>query len=116
MSEKRLSENQNKYHVVRHHAWAGSVLLAILLAVRILMDISEYSFEHIDLIMLALGTTIIFYTISSLILTYKYRSNLSNEKTVQIISSSGDLEKEKIKIEKKKSKAETKKVKKSNKK
>ena len=113
MSEKKLSENKNRYHTLRHHAWAGSVLLAILLAVRILLDISDNSFEYIDSIVLVLGAIIIVYTISALFFTYKYRSDLSNEKkTIQIISSTDDLEKEKIKIEKKKAKAEVKKKKK----
>ena len=50
MSEKNLSENKKRYQAVRHHAWAGSVLLAILLAARILIEISDVSYEHMDII------------------------------------------------------------------
>jgi len=120
---KDLSEYKKKYSSVRHHAWAGSVLLAILLAVRILMEISETTFEHMDTIILALGIIIIIYTLIALFYTYKYRSGLeSEEKIIQIKPSSkeiekekihADLEKERLKIEKKKAKAEAKKAKKS---
>ena len=120
---KDLSGYKKKYNSVRHHAWAGSVLLAVLLAVRILMEISETNFEHMDTIILIFGVIIITYTLIALFYTYKYRSGLeSEEKIIQIKHSSKETEKEKIhadvekehlKLEKKKAKAEAKKAKKS---
>jgi len=118
-----LSEYKKKYISVRHHAWAGSVLLAILLAVRILIEISDTYISHLDSIILIFGLIIIIYTLVALFYTYKYRSGLqAEEKVIQIKPSSKEIEKEKInaevekerlKVEKKKDKAEAKKSKKS---
>jgi len=123
VEKKKLSEYKKRYNAVRHHAWAGSVLLAILLAARIFIDSSDIAIENIDIIILILGAIIIVYTMTALFLSYKYRSGLTadGEKEIQIISSTEDLEKEKIKAEvekerlkldKKKVKAEAKKEKK----
>ena len=120
-----MSDYKKRYQMIRHHAWAGSVLLAILLAVRILIEMSDFSYEHTDIIILVCGTIIIVYTVVALFFTYKYRSGLSSvEKPVQIQTGSEEVEKEKInaevekerlKVEKKKAKAEAKKAKKSKK-
>jgi len=34
MSQKNLSEYKRKYDIFRHHAWAGTALLSVLLAVQ----------------------------------------------------------------------------------
>ena len=34
MTQKNLNEYKRKYDVNKHHAWAGSVLLAVLVAIR----------------------------------------------------------------------------------
>jgi hypothetical protein len=125
IEKKDLQVYNQKYQSVRHHAWAGSVFLAILLAVRLLLEISNTSFENMDTIILILGAIIIVYTLIALFYTYKYRSGLAAEKkVVKIQSFSDDVEKEKIrsevekerlKLEKKKAKTEAKKVKKAKK-
>lgn len=123
MKPKNLSEYRKKYHVVRHHAWAGSVLLAVLLAVRLFFETSNIDID--DRIILIIGGILIIYTLIAVILTYKYSSGLSAEQEVIRLESSSDdlekakidakLEKERLKLEKKKAKAEAKKAKKENK-
>jgi hypothetical protein len=120
--KKELTEYKKKYHAVRHHAWAGSVLLAVLLAMRLFLEISDISID--DRIILLIGSIVVVYTLGALFFTYKYRSGLSaegEEKIVHIRPSpdelksetiQADLEKECLKVEKKKTKAETKKAKK----
>lgn len=113
MAKNDLADYKKKYQNARHHAWAGSVLLAIILAIRLLFEISNSNIANIDTIVLILGIIIICYTIISLFLTYKYRKGLLEETGApQIISSVADLEKEKLKIEKKKVKSQVKKEKK----
>jgi purine-cytosine permease-like protein len=113
-----LSERKKKYAISKHHAWAGSILLAILLAIRIFFETANIK-EYNQLI-LFIGFFIIIYMIISLILTYKYRSGLSlDEKSINVtISSKESNNKEKYdknlaKIEKKKAKERLKKLKKS---
>ncbi len=126
MSKKDLSEYKRKYDVVRHHAWAGSVILAVLLATRGFLELSKI--EVNDTFFVIIGLIIIVYTLFSVFLTYRYRSGLNSEqkKIVEIHhhDSKEDLEKKKIdakiekerlKLEKKKAKAEAKKLKKEKK-
>ncbi len=116
-----ISDNRKKYAISKHHAWAGSILLAILLAIRIFfetMNIKEY-----DKLFLIIGIIIIIYMLISLIFTYKYRSGISfNEKSINVIISSKNSENNKIKerydknsakIQKKKAKERLKELKKS---
>ena len=113
MAKNDLAEYKKKYQAVRHHAWAGSVLLGVILAIRLLFEISDTHVANIDLLVLILGVVVIIYTMTSLFLTYKYRKGLLADGVVpQIISSADDLEKERLKLEKKKIKAEVKKEKK----
>ena len=117
MAKNDLAEYKKKYQAVRHHAWAGSVLLAVLFAIRILIELSDTHVTNLDVAILVLGVVIICYTLIALFLTYKYRSGLySEDNTLQIISSADELEKQNLKIEKKKAKIEAKTAKKSNKK
>ena len=113
MAQKNLNENKRKYDVYRHHAWAGAILLSVLLAIRILFDTD-------DRVVMLLGVILIAYILIALFFTYKYRSGLSTQqKTVQevhIHTNEAEIEKERLKVEKKKAKTEAKKVKKSNKK
>ena len=120
MNKKNQADNKRKYDIYRHHAWAGSVLLAILLAVRIFFETSGIRIE--DWIILIIGTILVIYTLIAVLLTYKYRSGLNSEqKIIQVQASNNQikkeeinakLEKERIKLEKKKAKAEAKKEKK----
>lgn len=113
---KNLSEYKRKYDVARHHAWAGSVLLAVLVATRGFLELSDIKIN--DWIIVAIGLILIFYVLISVFFTYKYRAGLSSvsKNVVEVKVKSDDLEKEKLKIEKKKAKAEIKKAKKANKK
>jgi H+/gluconate symporter-like permease len=108
------------YENARHHAWAGSVLLALLLAVRIILETTNTDID--DTIIIGIAVVLIFYTLISVIFTYKFRSGISevSEQKIVHIHKSEDakqdskLEKERLKLEKKKAKAEVKKKKKEN--
>ena len=117
MKKKNLSEYKKKYDNARHHAWAGSVLLAILIASRGFLELTDYEID--DRIFLAVGFILIIYTLISVFFTYRYRPGLlANQKNVvevKVENTDAKLEKERLKIEKKKAKAEAKKAKKQNK-
>jgi purine-cytosine permease-like protein len=118
---KYFSDIAKKYRISKHHAWAGSILLAILLAIRIFFETSNIS-EYNQLI-LVIGFFIIVYMLISLIFTYKYRSGLSlDENSINVSISSNDSKNVKMKekydknfakIEKKKAKESLKQLKKS---
>ena len=118
---KDLSDKKKKYAISKHHAWAGSILLTILLAVRIFFETSNIN-EYNELILI-IGFFIIIYMLISLIFTYKYRSGLSLDvKNIDATISSNKLENIKMKekynknyskIKKKKTKEKLKKLKKS---
>ena len=120
MDARKLSEYKKKYAIFKHHAWAGSILLAILLAIRIFLKTSEIDVD--DRMILLAGAILVGYMLVSLIFTYRYRTGLSaDEKSVQVYPFTDEVRKEKIrskfekehlKIEKKKTKAEIKKAKK----
>jgi len=120
MDASKLSEYKKKYDLFKHHTWAGSILLAILLAIRIFLNTSEIKID--DNIMLFFGIIIVCYMLVSLIFTYRYRTGLSKEEKNIKTNTNGiqkekfivELEKDRLKIEKKKVKSEIKKKKKSN--
>ena len=119
--EKNEKNIKKKYEVSRHHAWAGSILLAILLAIRIFFETSNIN--EYNQIILVIGFFIIVYMLISLILTYRYRSSLYfDDKTINVMlpsKSSDDIkqnekyDKNLAKIEKKKAKEKLKTIKKS---
>ena len=121
MDTKKLIEYKKRYAISKHHAWAGSIFLAILLAIRIFLETSEINID--DRIILFIGAILVGYMLVALIFTYRYRTGLSADVKPEKIRSSTDetenkkiepkLEKEKLKIEKKKAKTELKKEKKS---
>lgn len=113
---KNLSEYKRKYDVARHHAWAGSVLLAILVAIRGFLELSKIDIG--DWIIVTLGLILVFYVLISVVFTYRYRAGLSSvqDNVVEVKAESDNLEKEMLKLEKKKAKTEAKKAKKVNKK
>jgi hypothetical protein len=117
MTKKNLSEYKRKYNAFRHHAWAGLGFLSVTLAIRLIFLESTVILTPI-IVILAL------YIFIALLLTYRYRSGLSVEETVEKKEPSIDLEKEKyksgvekdrLKVEKKKVKADAKSMKKSKK-
>jgi hypothetical protein len=121
MTKKNISDIKKKYAISKHHAWAGSIFLAILLAIRVFLETSEINID--DGIILSIGLLILVYVLVSLILTYKYRSGLTIDENIIQPSYSSDnnknekikakIDKERLKKEKKKSKNELKKIKKS---
>ncbi|MEF8879677.1 MAG: hypothetical protein V5A64_04730 [Candidatus Thermoplasmatota archaeon] len=108
-----LSDYKKKYHTVRHHAWAGSVLLGVLLAVRVFLE--AINFDVDDIIFVTIGLILIIYTLAAVFLTYRYREGLSadSEKKIIHVDESDEVEKEKVKadLEKERLKAEKKKAK-----
>jgi hypothetical protein len=127
MPMKDLFEYKRKYEIYRHHAWAGGIILSVLLAIRVLLEISNFS-DIPDFIILPLGIILVFYIMISIFFTYRYRLGLTipQEKEVmnvkeiyndtEIKKINAKVEKERLKLEKKKAKTETKKQKKINKK
>ena len=114
MSRKDLSEYKKSYHAFRHHAWAGTVLLAVILAIRLLL------LETAD-ILTPVIVILALYILIALIFTYRYRAGLTAKDEVVKVQSSFEIkkegikaetEKERFKLEKKKAKAEVKKAKK----
>jgi preprotein translocase subunit SecF len=112
---------KRKYAMAKHHAWAGSILLAILGAIRWFTDDTEWYQK--DIIFIIAGIFIIIYILIALVFTYRFRSGLaeetpniqqvSNQQTAQSNNSKPTLSpKEQEKIEKKKAKAESKRLKK----
>ncbi len=57
---KDLQEYKKKYNMFRHHAWAGSVLLALLLAIKTL-NIIDFS----GFILALIGAVLIVYTLTA---------------------------------------------------
>lgn len=119
---KDLKEYKRKYDIARHHAWAGSILLSLVLALRIFLEISDMS-NVPDIFFLPVGIVLFIYILVSLFYTYRYRSGICSEQRsleVKIVSDNSNqseidakIKKEKLKAEKKKAKAEVKKIKKS---
>ena len=115
MEKKDLSEYKKRYHLIRHHAWAGLGFLSVILAIRILFPNLMHLLQPIIVIL-------IIYVVIALLLTYKYRLGLSLDQEISNHSDevkkekiNADIEKQRLKLEKKQAKAETKKQKKANK-
>jgi MFS superfamily sulfate permease-like transporter len=109
MGKKDLSIYKRRYDIFRHHAWAGTVFLSVLLALRYLIT----SFPRY--IFIPLCTILIIYILISLIFTYKYRTGLYAgyeeahiSKELEEVRRDTQAEKERIKAIKKISKTEMK--------
>jgi hypothetical protein len=73
MAKADLSEYARKYEIFRHHAWAGTAFLSILLALRyFIAEIPRYIF-------IPLGTLLIVYILIAVLYTYRYRAGLSKK-------------------------------------
>ncbi len=118
----KKADYKKKYDMARHHAWAGSVLLAILGATR--WFVQDVTYQYKDLLFIIAGIVIIMYILIALFFTYQFRSGLitvqkNNDQQV-IINQSNSLPneyaelspKEQEKIEKKRAKNESKQLKK----
>ena len=119
MVKKDLAEYKRKYAMFRHHAWAGAIILSIILAIRVVVESIE------NIVFLPILSVVILYIAVALIFTYKYSAGLyAKEEVIQLQPSielektkiDAEVEKEKLKIEKKKAKAEAKAQKKASKK
>ena len=109
MREKDLSDYKRKYAISRHHAWAGTVFLSLLLAFRYFVTSVP------DVIFIPIVSILALYILICLICTYKYRAGLSVEKSPDSISEQlekekiqAEVEKKRIKLDKKLAKAQAK--------
>jgi len=109
MNEKVLSENKRKYNIARHHSWAGTVILSVVLAIRILIP------DIPNIILYSVVSVLVVYILCSLFFTYKYRSGLSLQEKIASVDASVEVEKERLKFEKKRNKTEAKLMKKKDK-
>jgi hypothetical protein len=108
-----------QYDIARHHAWAGTVLLSVLLAIRIILEMAENRFIP-EIIFISLGFIIVLYTLGALLFTFRYRNALKQkeqekyEKALATTEKSTEKQtKQQYKIDKKKAKSQLKKEKKS---
>ena len=108
MAKADLSEYARKYEIFRHHAWAGTAFLSILLALRYFIGaIPRYIF-------IPLGTLLIVYILIAVLYTYKYRAGLlKRQESVQpsqptTRTGAQTVAPESLKIEKKRAKSEAK--------
>lgn len=106
-------KDKERYDIFRHHAWAGTALLSVLLAVRYMIPRFPYY------LFTALCTLLILYIVVSLLYTFKYRRGLSDRDMSQLNrderKQQAKIDEERLKVEKKKSKAEAKQRKKNEK-
>ena len=120
---KKISSQSYRpqYDISRHHAWAGTVLLSVLLALRIFLEMAENKYIP-DTVFIILGVIIAFYTLGALFFTFRYRRALLQQEARQealeikqhtFEESDKTAEKQQYKIKKKKQKAQIKKEKKT---
>jgi hypothetical protein len=115
MKEPSTTDIKNKYDMARHHAWAGSVLLAVLLALRVFFLSQNDQIN--ETIFLLIGIILIMYILIGLLLTYRYRSALcidpqTKKETIPQTTIDQKVSKERLKLEKKKAKIQVKQQKK----
>jgi uncharacterized membrane protein (DUF106 family) len=117
MTDNESSENKRRYAWYRHHAWAGTILLSVVLAIHYFIDIDQ-------ILILPIVTVLIIYIIVALVFTYRYSAELTRgEKTeyrtlteeLKKAQLQAEIEKEQLKVEKKRIKAEQKSQKKTKK-
>ena len=109
-------DHKTSYVISKHHAWAGSVLLGIILAIRVFFEMANI--EVNNLIFVIIGFVIVFYILISLLLTYKHRTGLIELKETSENEANNksnfekSFSKDQLKIEKKKVKEKVKRMKK----
>jgi hypothetical protein len=119
---KVKSGYKSKYAMAKHHAWAGSVLLAILGATRWFTQDMDIQYNDLFFIIAVIG--LISYILIALLFTYRFRTGLTSDQqdmdkrnNKQSSGSLDDIQanvspKEIAKLEKKRSKNESKRLKK----
>jgi hypothetical protein len=70
MEQRDLTEYRRRYDISRHHAWAGTAFLSVLLALRYMIP----QFPHY--LFIPLCTSLILYIVVSLLYTFRYRQGL----------------------------------------
>ena len=105
MKEKDLSEYKRKYEISRHHAWAGTAFLSLLLSLRYLVPSIP------DVLFMPIGSLLVVYILIGVIFTYKYRAGLSAGQRHDYTSEELEREKIRAEVEKKRLKLDKKKVK-----
>jgi hypothetical protein len=109
-----------QYDISRHHAWAGTVLLSVLLALRIFLEMAKNRIIP-DIVFIMLGLIIAIYTLGALFFTFRYRKALllKEQEQQKALESAQELSekskkkmlKQQYKIQKKKAKSKAKKEK-----
>ncbi len=107
------SEYRRRYEISRHHAWAGTALLSVLIALRyVISRLPQYVF-------IPLAMVFIVYILTALFFTYRYRAGLSTRQKrgpavepAQEDRLQAEAARERLKLDKKKAKTEAKKLKK----
>jgi hypothetical protein len=107
MGKEDLLGYRRRYDIFRHHAWAGTVLLSVLLALQLLIP----SFPHY--LFIPLCSILILYIFISLLYTFRYRAGLSAREGGDLTSRersnmAAGTDKGYLKLEKKRVKAELK--------
>lgn len=101
MNTTEQREYKRRYQRFHHHAWAGSILLSLLLALRIFLVISHVSVD--DWLFLPVGVGLLIYTLVALFYTYRYREGLEAEEAtsdaVEQERIQADVERERIAAE-----------------
>jgi len=105
MDQGGLSKDKKRYDIFRHHAWAGTALLSVLLALRYMIPQFPYY------LFIVLCTLLTLYILVSLLYTFKYRQGLSGGEISQRGPEELEEAKQKTKIEKQRLKADKKKAK-----
>ena len=91
MEKTTSNDHKHRYAMARHHAWAGSVLLAVLLALRVFFLTWENDIN--ETIFIIIGVILIIYILIALLLTYRYRSAITAEtQTVLVNTSDASIE------------------------
>ena len=105
--------SKQKYAIAKHHAWAGSILLSLVLTSRLFIELYKKTIDNTPFIIV--GIFIIIYILISLGYTYKYRKHiLMPEENKQSQNVQDDkVYKNQLKLEKKKQKTITKQMKKT---
>jgi hypothetical protein len=105
MEQRRVLRDKKRYDIFRHHAWAGTALLSVLLALHYMIPQFPYY------LFIVLCTVLIVYILVSLLYTFKYRQGLSAGEIPQGGPEELEEAKQEAKIEKRRLKADKKKAK-----
>jgi hypothetical protein len=109
VEQRDLTEYKRRYAASRHHAWAGTAFLSVLLALRYIVP----QFPHY--LFIPLCTLLILYIVVSLLYTFKYRQGLfagemplRGPEEFKETKGEAKVDKARVKAEKKRAKAEAK--------